>query len=75
MDANPSTGCIHRLFEAQARAHPGHDALRWRGETVPYGELDARANRLAHHLRALGAGPEVAVGVFLPRTPELVVAL
>jgi amino acid adenylation domain-containing protein len=70
-----SPGCIHRLFETQAYAHPGRDALRWRGETLSYGELDARANRLAHHLRALGAGPEVAVGVFLPRTPELVVAL
>jgi len=74
MDANP-TGCIHRLFEAQAQAHPRHHALRWRGQTLTYGELDARANRLAHHLRALGAGPEAPVGVFLPRTPELIVTL
>jgi len=69
----PST--IHALFEAAAAAHPGRDALRWRGETLAYAELDARANRLAHHLRALGAGPEVPVGVFLPRTPELIVSL
>ncbi|HET7464377.1 MAG TPA: amino acid adenylation domain-containing protein, partial [Longimicrobium sp.] len=75
MDANFSTGCIHTLFEAQVQAHPRRDALRWRGETLSYGELDARAGRLAHHLAALGAGPEVAVGVFLPRTPELIVAL
>jgi len=75
MRATPSPGCIHTLFEAQAAAHPGRDALRWRGQTLSYAELDARANRLAHHLRALGAGPETTVGVFLPRTPELIVAL
>ncbi|HEU4562474.1 MAG TPA: amino acid adenylation domain-containing protein [Longimicrobium sp.] len=74
-DATHSAGCIHTLFEAQVRAHLGRDALRWRGQVLGYGELDARANRLAHHLRALGAGPEVTVGVFLPRTPELIVAL
>jgi nonribosomal peptide synthetase DhbF len=76
MSAGPtSSPCIHALFEAAAAAHPGRDALRWRGETLTYAELDARANRLAHHLRALGARPEVPVGVFLPRTPELIVAL
>ena len=72
---DPSTCCIHPLFAAQAAAHPGRDALRWRGEAITYAELDARANRLAHHLRALGAGPEVPVGVFLPRAPELIATL
>jgi amino acid adenylation domain-containing protein len=74
MDAkDPRT--IHALFEAQAAAHPHRDAVHWRAERVSYAELNARANRLAHHLRALGAGPEAAVGVFLPRTPDLIVAL
>jgi amino acid adenylation domain-containing protein len=68
-------GLIHSLFEAQAAAHPERDALRWRGSTLSYAALDARANRLAHRLRELGAGPEAAVGVFLPRDPELIVAL
>ena len=66
---------IHALFEARATERPDAPALRFRGETVAYGELDARANRLAHRLRALGVGPEVPVGVLLPRAPDLVVAL
>jgi amino acid adenylation domain-containing protein len=76
MPADPTPPpTIHALFEGAAAAHPHREALLWRGETLTYAELDARANRLAHHLRALGAEPEVPVGVFLPRTPELIVSL
>jgi amino acid adenylation domain-containing protein len=70
-----SSRLIHALFEARVAMHPDRDALRWRGETLSYAELDARANRLAHRLRAVGAAPEVPVGVFLPRTPELIAGL
>ena len=45
------------------------------GETLTYGELEARANRLAHYLRAAGAGPERIVAVCMERSVELVVAL
>ncbi|HEU4457102.1 MAG TPA: amino acid adenylation domain-containing protein, partial [Longimicrobium sp.] len=76
MRASPASPiCIHRLFEAQASATPGAAAIRFRGETLTYADLDARANRVAHRLRALGVGPEVAVGVLLPRTPELIATL
>ncbi|MER7751514.1 amino acid adenylation domain-containing protein [Kitasatospora sp. NPDC097643] len=68
------------LFEAQARRAPERPALRWfeGGEVrfdVGYGELNERANRLAHHLIALGAGPGRIVALALPRTVDAVVAV
>ena len=71
----PSDGVVHRLFEAQAARAPDAPALVFAGETISYGELNARANRLARHLRGLGVGPEARVGICLPRTPEMVAAL
>jgi amino acid adenylation domain-containing protein len=66
---------IHDLFAAQARRDPGALALRAGAEALTYGELDARANRLAHALRAAGVGPESLVGVALDRTAAMVVAV
>ncbi len=66
---------IHRRFERQAAATPNAVALTCGGDSLLYRELDRRAARLARRLAALGAGPEVPVGVFLERAPELVVAL
>ncbi|HYJ79084.1 MAG TPA: amino acid adenylation domain-containing protein [Longimicrobiaceae bacterium] len=67
--------CVHELFEWQARATPHAAALVWGGEVVSYAELDRRANRMAHALRARGMGPESRVAVCLERTPALVAAL
>ncbi|MFF0463127.1 amino acid adenylation domain-containing protein [Streptomyces mexicanus] len=62
-------------FEAQAARTPFATALHGVGFEVTYGELDARANRVARRLRALGAGPETRVAVLLDRGPDLVAAL
>ena len=43
--------------------------------SLSYGELNAQANRLAHHLRDLGVGPEVLVGICIERSVEMVVGL
>ncbi|HEY2736799.1 MAG TPA: condensation domain-containing protein, partial [Thermoanaerobaculia bacterium] len=66
---------LHQLFEAQAAALPNAPALVCGGETLTYGDLDARAGRLARHLRSLGVGPEVPVAVCAGRSADLVTAL
>ncbi len=71
----PRDAAIHRLFEAQAEATPDAVALVSGDEASPYAELNARANRLARRLRALGVGAESRVGVAVERSPNLVVAL
>ncbi|WP_145503379.1 non-ribosomal peptide synthetase [Streptomyces sp. CFMR 7] len=63
------------LFARQVSRAPGAVAVSGCGDSLTYGELDARADRLAHRLAAVGAGPGVPVGVFLERGPGLVTAL
>jgi amino acid adenylation domain-containing protein len=66
---------LHSLFEQQAEKSPQAVALVCGDERVTYGELEARANRLARRLCGLGVGPETPVSVCLERSAELVVAL
>ncbi|MFO0758294.1 MAG: non-ribosomal peptide synthase/polyketide synthase [Byssovorax sp.] len=63
------------LFEAQVDRDPSAPALLFGDETWSYGRLDEHANRLAHHLRRFGVGPEVRVGISMRRRPEVVVSL
>ncbi|WP_374562000.1 amino acid adenylation domain-containing protein [Ideonella sp.] len=67
------TVCLHTLFERRARAAPFGVAVLSDDEVLTYGELDARANRLANHLQALGVGRGTLVAMMLPRTNHLVV--
>jgi amino acid adenylation domain-containing protein len=63
------------LFEAQVDRTPGAPALAARGAVMSHLALDERANRLAHHLRRLGVGPDAVVGLHLDRGADLVVGL
>ena len=67
--------CIHELFSQQALDRADAPALTFAGETLTYAELDARANRLAWMLRERGVGPQVRVGLALPRSLEMVIGL
>ena len=66
---------LPELFAAQVARTPEAVAVVFEDQRLTYGELDARANQLAHHLRALGVGPEVVVGLCVERSPEMVVGL
>ena len=71
----PRERSIPACFETQVDAAPHAVALVFDGGSVTYEELDRRANRLAHHLRAAGVGAEHVVGVWMDRSPEMIVAL
>ncbi|MFJ9899223.1 non-ribosomal peptide synthase/polyketide synthase [Streptomyces sp. NPDC091280] len=66
---------LPELFRAQVARTPDATALVFEGRRLTYTELDARVERTARVLTALGAGPERTVAVALPRSLDLVVAL
>lgn len=71
----PQDLCVHELFEAQVEKTPQATAVRFEDQSLTYGELNARANRLAHHLRELGVRPDARVAICIERSPDLVVAV
>ncbi len=71
----PRDKSIHRLFEEQVERTPNAVAVVFEGQSLTYGELNARANQLGRHLRSLGVGPEVLVGLCVERSLEMIVGL
>ncbi|MDI3567646.1 amino acid adenylation domain-containing protein, partial [Bradyrhizobium sp. Arg816] len=71
----PAERCIHELFEAQVHKAPDAVAVVCEDEQLSCGELNARANRLAHHLIALGVRPDQPVAICVERSPMMVVGL
>ncbi|HEX8186181.1 MAG TPA: amino acid adenylation domain-containing protein, partial [Blastocatellia bacterium] len=67
--------CVHQLFEAQVERTPQAIALSFEGEQLSYRELNAQANKVAHHLKSLGAKPGEIAGVFMERGVEMIVAV
>ncbi|MEV6974195.1 amino acid adenylation domain-containing protein [Kitasatospora sp. NPDC093806] len=67
--------CLHHLFEQAADRHGDRPAVSDPDETLDYAELDRRANRLAHTLRARGVRPGDRVGLLLERTVAVPVAI
>ncbi|MEO3974855.1 amino acid adenylation domain-containing protein [Streptomyces sp. CAU 1734] len=73
--ALPAAATLAEAVAGQVARTPGATALEHRGETLTYAGLDRRANRLAHLLRAAGAGPDLLVGVCLDQGLDQAVAL
>ncbi len=65
--------CVPTLVSERASATPNGTALTRGEDVLTYAELNARSNRLARHLRSLGVGPDVLVGLYIPRSPALAV--
>jgi non-ribosomal peptide synthetase component F len=66
---------VHQRIAGWAAQRAEQTAVIFNEQAFSYGQIDARANRLAHALIAEGVGPEVRVGVALPRSENMIVAL
>ena len=67
--------CAHQLFEEQVERTPDAVAVALEDERLSYRELNARANKLAHHLHCLGVGAGEVVGIFMERSLEMIAGI
>ncbi len=73
--AYPQDRCVHELFAEQAALTPEAVAVICEDRSLTFAELNARANQLAHRLRKVGVGPDTPVGLWVERSPEMIVGL
>ena len=71
----PRSMCLHQLFEEQVQRTPDAVAVDFEHQQLTYGDLNRRANQLAHSLRKSGVGPDVRVGVCVERSLAMPAAL
>lgn len=71
----PKGVTLHQLFEEQVARTPDKVAVVFEQRRLTYGELNCRANQLAHYLKRFGIGPDVVVGICLERSPETLISL
>jgi aspartate racemase len=71
----PRGASIAELFEAEVERRPGAVAVVYEEQELTYGELNRRANRLGRYLKERGVGPDVAVGICMERSVEMVIGL
>lgn len=71
----PADKCIHQLIEAKVAENPQALAVVFENEKLTYGELNTRANQLAHYLQKAGVKPETIVAICVDRSIEMLVAM
>ena len=71
----PVDVCVHELVSEQARRTPDATAVVAGAESLTYSELDRRSSQLARHLRRLGVGPDMPVGLAVERSTGLLVGM
>ncbi len=67
--------CIHQIFEEQVNNNPNAIALVDGNNQITYQQLNEQSNQLAHHLQSLGVVPDVLVGIYLEKSPLIIVAI
>ena len=70
-----SDKCIDEIFATQAERTPDAVAVVFEGQSLSYSELNRRANNLSRHLRSRGVGPNILVGLYVPRSLDMIVGL
>ncbi len=73
--ANVRVDCLHELFELQVDTHADNPAIVDQSQILSYGAVEARSNQLAWFLRKQGVACGSRVGLLLPRSPELYIAI
>jgi amino acid adenylation domain-containing protein len=71
----PQGTFVHKLFERQVEKTPAAVAVEYAGRQLTYADLDHKANQLAHYLIRMGVEVETPVGIYLERSPEMIIAL
>nr|MCX3324481.1 AMP-binding protein [Bacillus paranthracis] len=71
----PKNQCFQDLFTDQVKLNLNKPAVIQGNESVSYTELDILSNQLAHKLIKLGVGPEIPVGVYVERSPKMIVGI
>ncbi len=74
-DRYPSPSCINHFFETQVAQHPQRIAVKFKGESITYEQLNSRANQLGHYLREQGVASNHIIGICLPRSIDMIVAI
>lgn len=67
--------CIHEYFMDIAVKEPDHPCIEQNHKVYTYGEINQESNKLASFLKKMGAGPEVMVGLFMERSPEVIISM
>jgi amino acid adenylation domain-containing protein len=71
----PNHLTLPELFERHAQRVPEAHAVKFGKRVLTYGELDRRSSQLAHHLKKLGVGPDVLVGLYVERSLDMIIGL
>lgn len=71
----PQAQSIQQLFEDQSAHTPHRVAISFAEKQFTYEDINAKANQLAHHLRESGVGPEHRVGLYMERSPEMLIGV